>query len=163
MFGIFKEREKAPLCGSAMEVAEYLIQNAEGYPMTNLRLGKSLFFVQGLCLAKTGRRCFPDVVEAWTRGPAVYSVYRETKRYGGNPLPVLNPYAKYAFAGTELEKLLNAYLEWCKDLTTDQLVKISMSEKSPWRKAERFYGIPPKDIGVFVDEMICRGGAKELC
>lgn len=154
MFGFPQKEKEPPLCKNAITVAEFLIQNAGEIKMTNLRLNKMLFFVQGYCLTKTGRACFPDSIEAWTRGPVVYSVYSQTKKYGGNPLPNLNPYVDYAVSGTELERLLKEFLARFGSYSTDELVKVSMSEKSPWRKTDRFCVIAKKDIGLFVGDLM---------
>jgi len=50
-----------------------------------LKLHKLLFYVQGWHLAFTGRRAFPETIEAWDNGPVVADVWHA--RQGHRPVP----------------------------------------------------------------------------
>lgn len=69
---------------NAQEVARYIVgffQEA-GDPVTNLKLQKLLYYVQGWHLALRGKPAYPDRLEAWIHGPVqpgVYGVYKNNK------------------------------------------------------------------------------------
>lgn len=54
--------------------------------VTNLKLQKILYYVQGYFLAKFDRPLFPDEIQAWKFGPVVPSVYYEFSSYGPDTL-----------------------------------------------------------------------------
>lgn len=78
---------------TAAQVARILIQLAEQdmdvdqEPMTNMRLQKLLYYVQGWSLARRGERAFAERLEAWQHGPVVPPLYGRLKDLGKNPIP----------------------------------------------------------------------------
>lgn len=68
----------------AIDVARYLIKLAESEAepdyLSNMRLQKLLYYVQGWSLALRGKPMFPDRIEAWAHGPVVPEVYRIFKK-----------------------------------------------------------------------------------
>lgn len=73
---------------TASDVARYIVgffQEA-GDPVTNLKLQKLLYYVQGWCLALTGSAAFDDRFEAWVHGPVQPGVYGEYKRNRWHPI-----------------------------------------------------------------------------
>ena len=54
---------------NAHEVARYIIRffQEAGDPVTNLKLQKLLYYVQGWHLALKGQPAFPERLEAWMR------------------------------------------------------------------------------------------------
>jgi uncharacterized phage-associated protein len=82
---------------TALDVAKYLLilGNAEEQPefISNLRLQKLLYYVQGWSLVSRGREMFSEDFEAWTHGPVVRSVYREyaDHKFGAIPTPTDTP------------------------------------------------------------------------
>lgn len=77
---------------SAELVARHLLwfesKKGEDADMTNLKLQKLLYYVQGFHLAMTGEPCFGEPVMAWQHGPVVASVYEKYKCNGSNPIPL---------------------------------------------------------------------------
>lgn len=69
---------------TALQAARCLIRIAEadGDPLTHLRLQKLLYYVQGWSLAVRNRPIFGDRIEAWSWGPVVPRVWRKFKQYG---------------------------------------------------------------------------------
>ncbi len=68
----------------ALPIARYLLrlaaQEPEPEPITQMRLHKLMYYVQGWSLTERGEPMFPDRIEAWTHGPVVptlYPVYRD--------------------------------------------------------------------------------------
>lgn len=67
----------------ALAVAKYILSLR---PMTNLRLQKTLYFIQVAFLLTRERGIFDDEIEAWQYGPVVPSVYNEYKYSSRNIL-----------------------------------------------------------------------------
>lgn len=73
---------------AALDVAQYVINETlnQGYPVSNLKLQKMLYFVQGVMLVNYGRPAFEDHIEAWQYGPVVPEVYFAYSSYGATPI-----------------------------------------------------------------------------
>lgn len=75
---------------SALDVAHCLIVLAAAEPeperLTNLRLQKLLYYVQGWSLAHRGRPMFSDEIQAWKYGPVVPTVYRRLQSNNDKPI-----------------------------------------------------------------------------
>lgn len=73
----------------AADVAAYLVRQCadEGSPLTQLGLQKLLALCQSLyAYEHDGHGMFPDPVEAWDKGPAVYAVWALYHGYGSDPI-----------------------------------------------------------------------------
>jgi len=73
---------------SASEIARYIVkffQERED-PVTNLKLQKLLYYVQGWNLAIFGEPAFRESIEAWVHGPVVPGVYQEYRECRWNPI-----------------------------------------------------------------------------
>ncbi|MBC7625187.1 MAG: SocA family protein [Aeromicrobium sp.] len=73
---------------TAIDVARYIVAffQEAGDPVSNLKLQKLLYYVQGWSLALDGKPAFPDRLEAWVHGPVQPSVYGTFKSYRWNPI-----------------------------------------------------------------------------
>jgi len=73
---------------SANAVAKYIIKffQEAGDPVTNLKLQKLLYYVQGWHLALRGSPAFNDRLEAWVHGPVQPGVYGSYKSNRWNPI-----------------------------------------------------------------------------
>lgn len=73
---------------TANEVARYVIRffQEAGDPVTNLKLQKLLYYIQGWHLVLKGERAFADRLEAWVHGPVQPGVYGNYKQYRWNPI-----------------------------------------------------------------------------
>jgi uncharacterized phage-associated protein len=73
----------------AINVACYLVELANKAPehdLTNLKIQKLLYYIQGKHLSATGRPLFDEKIEAWQYGPVVPEVYHEFKKCGAFPV-----------------------------------------------------------------------------
>ncbi len=66
---------------NAQDIARYIVRffQEAGDPVTNLKLQKLFYYVQGWHLVLRGAPAFPDRMEAWIHGPVqpgVYGVYK---------------------------------------------------------------------------------------
>ena len=68
---------------NAQEVARFIVRSFQeaGEPVTNLKLQKLLYYVQGWHLALRNEAAFPDRIEAWVHGPVQPGVYGAYKTY----------------------------------------------------------------------------------
>ena len=73
---------------TAMRVAEYIITKSyeNRTPVSNLKLQKLLYFVQGQAIKVYGERAFTESIEAWDYGPVVRSVYLKFRIFGAGPI-----------------------------------------------------------------------------
>ena len=73
---------------TAREVARYIVRffQEAGDPVSNLKLQKLLYYVQGWHLALRDAPAFDDRLEAWVHGPVQPGVYGTYKQYRWNPI-----------------------------------------------------------------------------
>jgi uncharacterized phage-associated protein len=73
---------------TASQVAKYIVNFYQqcGDPVTNLKLQKLLYYVQGWHLGLKGTSAFDDRIEAWVHGPVQPGVYREYNANRWNPI-----------------------------------------------------------------------------
>ena len=111
--------------------------------MTNLRLQKVLYFLQGFTFQRYDLPLFPDRIEAWTYGPVVPDVYAHFASFGGETIPryrgaeQITPCVqldKYDSAQEKqtLPEFIDSCLELLSQYTTSQLVAKSHESRSPW-------------------------------
>ncbi|MDI9498237.1 MAG: DUF4065 domain-containing protein [Bacillota bacterium] len=74
---------------SAVDVARYVVNYSHdiGKPVSNLKLQKILYYLQGYFFGYKNRTLFDDKIEAWALGPVVRSVYLEFCGHGGLSIP----------------------------------------------------------------------------
>ena len=74
----------------ARDIAKYVIWLAAREPemevITQMRLHKLLYYIEGWSLACRGRSIFRDTIKAWKHGPVVSGLYREYSGYGNAPI-----------------------------------------------------------------------------
>lgn len=124
---------------TAAEVANYIVKRFQeaGDPVTNLKLQKLLYYVQGWHLGLTDEPAFEGRFEAWAHGPVCPDIYHRFKSYRWNPIvedvgaPKLD---------RKLVKHIEEVLEVYGDDSGWQLERRSHRE-APWIKARD--GLPP--------------------
>jgi len=69
-------------------VANFLLDlaRAQGEQLTPMKLQKLVYYAHGWCLALTGKPLINEVVQAWSFGPVVRSLYEEFREFGANPI-----------------------------------------------------------------------------
>jgi uncharacterized phage-associated protein len=111
---------------SVKDVSKIVIQKSSG-PISNLKLQKLLYYVQGWSLALRGQEAFRERIEAWVHGPVVPAAFYEYRHFGWNPIDV--PTDAISISGGEVS-VLGVY----GSFTASQLESLSHDE-SPWREA----------------------------
>ena len=75
---------QAPANSKAIQVAKYFIQKSYAEPEKGLdakKLQKLLYYSQAWSLVVREKEIFPDQIEAWIHGPAIYKVWNTFKTY----------------------------------------------------------------------------------
>ena len=144
----------------AVEVAEYLIHSAnleEDGSLTNLKLQKLLYYVQGFHIALFGEPLFSDSIEAWNYGPAVPSVYREYEPFGTGLLPGddrFNPESIDPQSQDLIDEVYGVYGKY----TGTVLTNFTHQEK-PWLETDRSCAIEPELLrDYFQTQLVGVGG-----
>lgn len=124
-------------------VADYLlgkINMDEGDSITNLKLQKLVYYCQAWHMALYGEPLFDEPVEAWTHGPAVYSLYRRFRDYGPQAIDTGQLLSDPA---TDLSDHDRAHIDEVWEayghLSGSQLRDLSHEER-PWQNARA--GVP---------------------
>lgn len=138
---------------NALDIARYVINYSLeiNSPVSNLKLQKLLYFIQGNFLRILDRPCFKDDIEAWKYGPVIPIVYREFKKFGSNYIgkieyvydlennkfkPVKREFNFHI--SEEEKKVIESVIQECKNFSSSYLVELT-HKQSPWIKAYRKY------------------------
>lgn len=73
---------------SSLDVAKHIVKFFQECqdPVTNLKLQKLLYYVQGWSLALRNKPAFTESLEAWVHGPVEPCTYKHYKNYRWNPI-----------------------------------------------------------------------------
>ena len=117
----------------ALDIARYIIQyyRKKGILISNLKLQKLLYYVQGECLVDPDitSPCFEEPIEAWKHGPVVRDVYDNYSIYMGEKIPSNQPPKEEinSFYRKAIDRVLDRY----QDTEPWELVHKTHHE-SPW-------------------------------
>lgn len=124
-------------------VANFIIDMAieKDKPVTNLKLQKIMFFLQGYCLSKYKAPLIDGSFSKWRYGPVEEEVYGDFKYYG--PAPIENKsiyfnkekiefYSEEVNLPNEFKKILQEVISKMLDVETWKLSEIVLSHSS-WK------------------------------
>lgn len=123
---------------SAHDVAVYVINwcNEQGVSISNLKLQKLLYFVQGEASARISQRLIDDDFYAWRLGPVVPEVYSDYAMYSSSHIPAQKESKVIREKEREIiEKALSKYAIY----STWSLVEKSHNQ-DPWKYTYRIFG-----------------------
>lgn len=129
----------------ALNIAKYVIDKCfkEGKPVTNLRLQKLLYFIQGYSYCCKNKEMFEEDMQAWQYGPVVPEVYFAYNGYSG--APIRREYNDIAICDNDKNiidrviSVLEKYKDW-------ELVDATHEKDSPWDKHQnKFSVVIPKE------------------
>ncbi len=151
----------------AKAVANYFLDLAatEGVALTPMKLQKLVYFAHGWHLGYTDKPLLNEVIQAWSFGPVIRSLYNEFREFGADPInrkamescPVEGPMgwelesyepsiedAKKDDTGF-LKSLLKKVWEVYKNYSAVQLANLTHVTGSPWwRVNNRYSGQIPR-------------------
>lgn len=131
---------------TALRVAEYIIHEAQKRekPVTNTKLQKLLYFVQGSYLAKYNKLAFEDNIIAWEYGPVVKDIYYKYSLYGAEPIIVVDKLnSKISIM---LSEIINIVLEAFLNTSQTDLIEETIKRGSPWSYTDIDDTISVEDI-----------------
>ncbi|NMA74483.1 MAG: DUF4065 domain-containing protein [Bacteroidales bacterium] len=138
----------------AIDVAYYVLERNEekrskyGDNISNLKLQKLLYYLQGFHLVFFEKPFFSENIEAWQYGPVVPDVYHALKKYGSNGISykeLKKPRVKLKKSQVELiDVILDIYGEY----SAIGLMNLTHSE-DPWKKTEISDVISHKKLTIF--------------
>jgi uncharacterized phage-associated protein len=122
-----------------LDVADYLLllagREPEPEPVTNLRLQKLLYYVQGWSFGYLGRGLFDEPLKAWPHGPVVARAYEAFKHAKAAPLTSSRKAKDLHLSHAErdlIEGVWSAY----KQYSASALREMTHRER-PWLDARR--------------------------
>ena len=131
---------------TAAKVAEYIIYEAQKRknPVTNTKLQKLLYFVQGSYLAKHNKKAFEDNIIAWEYGSVVKDIYYKYSLYGAEPIIVVDKLnSKISIM---LSEIINIVLEAFLNTSQTDLIEETIKRGSPWSYTDIDDTISVEDI-----------------
>ncbi|MDY6148973.1 MAG: DUF4065 domain-containing protein [Porphyromonas sp.] len=117
---------------SVGDIAKYIISYsyAINKPVSNLKLQKLLYFVQGESYERNGQPLFEEDMYAWQFGPVVPLVYYEYCNYVS--MPILEKYD--VSIDEESKDIIESVIDEHKDNSVWLLVNMTHEKGSPWEK-----------------------------
>ena len=112
-----------------------------GFPVTNLKLQKTLYYLQGYYAKAYGESLFSDEIEHWAYGLVVPSVYFEYCSFSANAILIPPSDQPFSCYGSDEKKLLISVIDKCLSLTARELVGRTHRE-SPWMNTQPSDVIP---------------------
>ncbi|QTX02607.1 hypothetical protein LFWB_4640 [Candidatus Phytoplasma luffae] len=123
---------------NVFDIANYLISQTDTnkYKISNMKINKLLYYIQGHYIAQTGKTLFPEKIEAWLFGPVILNIYSEFFNFVDNPIP--NDYVCKGASKNELtteakeiiEKVINKYSSF-----SARELSVKTHEEVPWKEA----------------------------
>lgn len=121
---------------SALDIAKKIIHCTDvekGDIISNLKLQKMLYYMQGYWLAIFKEPLFEDEIEAWMYGPVVPTVYDHFKKFGSSaimPEDVDKP--EFINLNDTEEDLFNNVIEEYGQFSAVKLMEMTHKE-TPWK------------------------------
>ena len=118
------------------EIAKKIIAKTDtehGDTISNLKLQKMLYYMQGFHLAFFGTPLFEEEIKAWQYGPVVPSVYEEYKRYESKAIDL--PEGPVIELTEDEEAVFDNVYDEYNQFSAVALMKMTHKE-SPWSSTE---------------------------
>lgn len=123
---------------NVQDVAKKILSkvNAEqGETISNLKLQKLLYYMQGYYLAYFGDPLFEEEIRAWQYGPVVPVVYDTYKQYGSGAIVLADGEKVIEFKKEEEEFLFDEVYEAYSQFSAVRLMNMTHDEE-PWKKTK---------------------------
>ena len=128
----------------SLVIAQYIISKCfkEEHPVSNLRLQKLLYLVQGQSYRILNKKLFDEDFYAWPYGPVIPEIYFQYCGYAGAPISLeynsihIDDNVKKMIDKTI--KIFSPYSDW-------DLVRFTHEQDAPWYRYKDTRGLIPKD------------------
>lgn len=111
-------------------VANYILQHSHG-SVTNLKLQKMLYYMQGFFLGKFGTPLFDEDLVAWKYGPVIPGLYSALSHNRDNPITETLS-APYSIEDAEDRQFLDSAIATLEPYDAIYLLRKSHMPGSPW-------------------------------
>jgi len=132
----------------AIEISKYVISLTKDNPeenVTNLKLQKILYYLQGYYLALFGEKLFEDQIEPWPYGPVVSDVYHIYKSYGNNSIVLPDIEMNFDYISEIQKKFINRVYAYFRQFSAIKLMEMS-HEEIPWKQTYGKSSFIPEDL-----------------
>lgn len=129
----------------------------KGIEVTNLKLQKLVYFVQGFALATLEHPLFHEEIQAWTYGPVIPALYHRLKHYGAGVVNGALQAEDSLEADPQARGVVDMVMEKLGRLTATHLVRLSHMENSPWAAAwlrGKYTRIPLWKMALYFKDML---------
>jgi uncharacterized phage-associated protein len=123
---------------NASEIAKVILKMSSpeyGDTISNLKLQKLLYYMQGFHLAMFDEPLFKENVVAWEYGPVVIEVYNEYKRYDSQAIPQPDDDFEHTLTDEQIELVGKVYRVYGQ-FSAFKLMRLT-HEESPWMNTKR--------------------------
>ena len=120
---------------SVIDIANKVIANTNlgpGETISNLKLQKMLYYLQGFFIAIFDNKLFPETIEAWQYGPVVKEAYLHFKSFGSSSI-ILNGDEKIIEFSAQENELFLEVMEEYGQFSAVKLMNMT-HEELPWKK-----------------------------
>lgn len=123
----------------AVEIAKVIIDRCTylGKPISNLKLQKLLYYVQGYSYKYFNKPAFHDNICAWAYGPVVPTVYEEFSSYASKKMTLHFCVTK---TDDEIKSLIYEVIDKFIDIPVWQLADKTHDE-DPWKYSYLVFGL----------------------
>ena len=143
---------------NAIDIAKKIIVRTDtehGDSISNLKLQKLLYFMQGFHLAYFGEPLFKEDIKAWAYGPVVSEAYNKFKRYRKDAINPKNFTDDLQLSGKE-QKLFDAVYQEYNQYSAIGLMNMTHNE-GPWKSHELGEVITTEEIKAYFTIMVETG------
>ena len=122
----------------AIDVSNYIIKytNINNKPITNLKLQKMLYFIQGFYYSSTNEPFIEEDFEAWPYGPVIRNAYIEYSRFGSLLITdVESDRVNNIDFLPDDKSFLDDIISSLNKYSASELVNASHAKGSPWEKS----------------------------
>ncbi len=123
---------------SALDIAKLILKKSEpdlGDGITNLKLQKLLYYMQGFYIAIHNQELFNEDILAWSYGPVVREVYNEYRRFKDNVI-TLDKDDDVVVDDQEVLELLGEVYQAYGQYSALKLMEMTHQE-SPWQSVKQ--------------------------
>ncbi len=140
---------------SAFDIANYFLIIADddaGELLSNLKLQKLLYYVQGAHLALKGSPLFREKISAWIHGPVVGEVYCKYQEYINQGIPSPDPKVLPEI-DDETREILEEVFEVYGQFAAWKLRDLT-HEESPWKETANSEEITHKKLEAYFETQL---------
>lgn len=139
----------------AIDVANVFLKLSEpesGDSLTNLKLQKLVYYVQGFHLAMYGKSLFDESILHWEHGPVVRELYDQLKDHGSDSIPIPSDFTPSMFTEDQI-KLIEEVNSVYGQFSAWKLRDMTHNEQ-PWLNTRKDEVITPASLTSFFKTLL---------